>query len=121
MTPEGRIKNSIFSWLYSKKIFAFTHDSVGIWNPTRQRFMANRSPYRIKGVSDILGLLPGGRFLAIEVKVPGNYPTHEQKAFIERVNERGGLAFVARSIADVEEQLRCFIKSEDSYLGRCKE
>jgi hypothetical protein len=104
MTPEGLVKNQICSWLASKHTFFFIHDSVGIYDPTRQAFRANKSPYRIKGVADILGIYKG-RFLAIEVKVKGKYPTREQKAFLERVNAEGGIGFVARSIEDVVAKL----------------
>jgi hypothetical protein len=47
-----------------------------------------------------------GRFLAIEVKRPGNKPTPEQQQFIDTINEAGGLAFVARSVEEVDNTLR---------------
>lgn len=66
-----------------------------------------RGKFSLKGVSDIVGILPGGRFLAIEVKRPGNERgvTLEQRAFIDRINKSGGLAFVATSISDVRARL----------------
>jgi hypothetical protein len=55
-------------------------------------------------VSDIIGCrLKTGRFLAIEVKRPGGKPTPEQQQFIDTINHAGGLAFVARSIEEVEQ------------------
>lgn len=42
-----------------------------------------------------------GRFVAIEVKQPGKNPTELQKLKMERIIEAGGLAFTARSVADV--------------------
>lgn len=104
MTPESMIRNSICSWLKIKKCFCFVHDSVGIYDPIKKTFRVNKNPHRIKGVSDILGIWRG-KFLAIEVKVPGKYPTPEQKRFLEQVNREGGIGFVARSITDVEFQL----------------
>lgn len=57
------------------------------------------------GVSDILGVLPDGKFLAIEVKTPtGRVSDHQQK-FIDKVNASGGVAFVARSLDDVLDTL----------------
>lgn len=106
MTPELFIKNQICSWLTIKKIFFFAHDSVGIWNPTRKVFMSNKSPYRIKGVSDILGVLPGGQFLAIEVKAEKGRLTPEQKTFLLTVNLNGGVAFMARGINDVINEMQ---------------
>lgn len=105
MTPEGRIKNAIFSWLKIHRALVFTHDSVGIYDPKINRFRMNMSPHRRKGVSDILGIWEK-RFLAIEVKVPGKYATKEQKEFLADVEAHGGIAFVARSIDDVEARLK---------------
>ena len=52
------------------------------------------------GVSDLLGWTEGGRFVAIEVKASRGRLTDEQAAFIELVRRSGGLAGVARSVAD---------------------
>lgn len=53
-----------------------------------------------KGVSDIIGC-HNGRFLAIEIKTEKGRVTPHQQRFLDRVNEAGGVAFVARSIEDV--------------------
>ena len=57
-----------------------------------------------KGVSDIVGMLKDGTFLAIEVKTPKrrNRVTPEQADFIDNVNNNGGLGFVC---TDPEEAL----------------
>lgn len=56
----------------------------------------------VKGISDILGLLPPhGRFLAIEAKVGKNKPTEDQLAFLDMVRRNGGVAIVAYSVDDV--------------------
>lgn len=101
MTPEGQVKNLICGWLRAQRCFFFIHDSVGIFDPVKKQFRSNRSPYRIRGVSDILGIWEG-KFLAIEVKAGRNTPTDEQMAFINTVNDRGGIGFVAWSLEDVE-------------------
>ena len=70
---------------------------------TQQRLVLAR-PYAIRlaapGVSDLIGWTDGGRFVAIEVKAPRGRLTDEQAAFIELVRRSGGLAGVARSVAD---------------------
>lgn len=58
------------------------------------------------GSSDILGIMTGGRFLAIEVKKPGGKLSEAQRDFIEDINIRGGLAFMATCIEDVEKELK---------------
>lgn len=54
----------------------------------------------VKGLSDILGQLVDGRMLAIEVKRPSGRVTEDQMAFISMVANSGGVAFVARSVAE---------------------
>lgn len=61
--------------------------------------------FGFKGCPDILGQMPGGRLLCIEVKSPSGKVTDEQAAFLERAGHHGALAFVARSVADVLEHL----------------
>lgn len=54
------------------------------------------------GSGDILGVRKGtGQFFSIEVKARGRKPTPEQLAFMDKVNQSGGLAFVAYSVQDV--------------------
>ncbi len=52
-----------------------------------------------------LFLFWNGRSVWIEVKRKGSYPSKEQKDFIARSNKNGVLAFVARSIEDLEKHL----------------
>lgn len=54
-----------------------------------------------KGCSDILGMLKGGRMLAVECKSSKGKESADQAAFGERVAQDGGLYFVARSVDDV--------------------
>lgn len=57
------------------------------------------------GVPDIVGVMPDGRFLGIEVKAPKGKVSDHQERFINNINATGGLAFVARSADDVIEKL----------------
>ena len=40
------------------------------------------------------------------MKRPGNKPTFEQQQFIDTINKAGGLAFTARSVDEVEVNLK---------------
>ncbi len=44
-----------------------------------------------------------GRFFAIEVKSAEGKPTPEQTAFLAAVVRAGGIAFLARSVKDVQD------------------
>lgn len=57
------------------------------------------------GVPDIVGIMPDGRFLGIEVKTDRGVVSDHQARFIEGINAAGGLAFVARSVDEVIEKL----------------
>lgn len=64
------------------------------------------------GVSDVIGWqvitvagAPVPRWIAIEVKRPGEKPKPHQQRFLDKVTAAGGLAFVARSVEDVKKVL----------------
>jgi penicillin-binding protein-related factor A (putative recombinase) len=56
------------------------------------------------GIPDIIGCYKG-RMIAIEVKAPKGKVSPYQEQFIRQINEAGGLAFVARDIDTVIDQL----------------
>lgn len=94
---EKEIQSSILEYLKAKHIFCWKQATTGIFKPDGTGYI----PVGLKGVSDILGLLAGGRFLAIEVKRPSGIVSPAQEEFINNINENGGLAFIATSIDDV--------------------
>jgi hypothetical protein len=90
----------------------------GRWIPSKQG----------KGISDRIGVLPGGRFCAVELKAQGkrDTATPEQLSFLRSVINKGGFGAVVDSVACLEralmmnqEELLKFlpsIKKEDSPL-----
>lgn len=50
-----------------------------------------------KGSSDIIGIAPGGIFIAIECKTANGRIRPEQQTFIDNIRRMGGRAGVARS------------------------
>jgi hypothetical protein len=59
-----------------------------------------------KGTPDIIGYMSDGKFLGIEVKKPGGVVSKEQQDFLNDLNDKGGLGFVAYSIDDVVDVLK---------------
>jgi len=112
---ESQVQNQILQYLISMGYFVWRNNNTPIFDPVRKRYRA-MPKFSRKGVPDILGLLPGGRFLAIEVKKPVKNPrsfeklhnlaSQDQKLFINQVNDLGGLAFVADSLEVVKRQLQ---------------
>jgi hypothetical protein len=58
------------------------------------------------GSSDIEGVLPGGRFLAVECKAKDGRLSPEQKQFLAEVEALGGLAVTVRGWWELAEALR---------------
>lgn len=100
---EKQIENMILGYLKSKRIMAWKCKTIGTFDVNLGRFR-KASPWYRKGVADILGIYKG-KPLAIEVKSAKGRLSIEQTAFLEEFLREGGLAFVARSIEDVEKGL----------------
>lgn len=55
-----------------------------------------------KGVSDIIGFSPTGRFCAFECKIAPNKPSPIQQLFLDDVNRAGGIGELVYTTEDVE-------------------
>lgn len=97
---EQDIQRQITDYLKLKRIFHRKVNIAGIMKPN-----GGYIPSQNAGMSDIIGCLWGGRFLAIEVKKKGGKVSPLQQAFLDEVNANGGLGFVAYSLDDVIKML----------------
>ena len=102
MTPEGAVVRSCLDYLAIKQIVAWRNNTVGTFDPATKRM--RRNPGR-NGVADILGILPGGRFLAIECKAGKGRLSPDQVEFQRDIIRQGGLHIVAYRVEDVIEVL----------------
>jgi hypothetical protein len=97
---EKDIQRQCLEWLRLRGVLAWRANS-GAMTATykgKTRFLKFNG---IDGLSDIVGVLPGGRFLACEVKRPGNTPTEDQEHFLGLVRDAGGLAVVVTSVDEL--------------------
>ena len=101
MTPEGRIKADCLRYLERRGIFSWNNPS-GVIRISNDRWIH----FGKKGSSDIIGILPDGKFLAVETKSVRGRLTPEQKEFLEKVRGLGGVAILARSLRELDEALR---------------
>ncbi len=53
-----------------------------------------------RGISDIIGQMKDGRFIAVECKREGEELMDHQRDFLNEVLQNNGIAFVARSVDD---------------------
>lgn len=109
---ETEIVRAILELLQYKKVFAWRNNSGKHFVQGKSRgYMIQLGP---TGSPDIVGILPDGRFLGIEVKKPGKKPTEAQNEFLGRIRNTNGVAFVATSIDDVESFFKK-LSNEDSW------
>lgn len=107
MTParETDLLYQILSYLTLCGVTAWRQNTGGLTTTDAdgdERYI----PMGIPGQSDIIGILPGsGRFLAIEVKMPGNRPTHDQWQYILTIQRNGGVAFWVDCLEAVQSAL----------------
>ncbi|MDR1933801.1 MAG: VRR-NUC domain-containing protein [Spirochaetales bacterium] len=107
-TPEGIVLAGCLKYLRMRGIYHW-RNSVGAVRIRPGQFYRFGGPV---GSSDILGVLPGGRLLAVEVKAPGGRLSPEQKQFFADIQALGGLTVVAKSYRDIDHALR-----EAGYSG----
>lgn len=55
----------------------------------------------VRGIPDVIGIMPGGRMVAVEVKATGTL-SPEQRAVLSKIEALGGLAVVVRSKDEID-------------------
>lgn len=112
MNPETKIQNLILIALSQAGCTVWRVETAGAWVGRQIHkdgstvTLANARMFTtglVKGGSDIIGISPDGRFLAVEVKTARGRVSPEQQRFIDAVNRAGGIAGVARSVGDAIE------------------
>ena len=91
MQPERAIVRDIVAYLSGRGAWTF-------------KVHGGDNPFQQVGVPDILCCLDG-RFVGVEVKLPGKKASPKQKVVLERIRKAGGIAIVADSVIGVERAL----------------
>jgi len=89
--PERDVLNGCLRYLETRGIYHWRNNTGAVQIRPGQ-FMR----FGKKGSSDILGILPGGRLLAVETKAPNGRLSPEQKEFLDNARELGALALVIK-------------------------
>ena len=109
MNPETKTQNKILMALSNAGCTVWRNETAGAWlgkvihSDADQVTLVNARMIRFGlsvGSSDIIGITPEGRFLAVEVKTKTGRPTQQQLTFIDAVRKNGGVAGIARSVQD---------------------
>jgi len=105
---EHAIQSAILDYLkYAKEVAWAMRVNSGKMKIQHHKYGLRWINMAPAGTSDIIGMLKGGKFFAIEVKTPKriNTVTTFQKEFIDKINLGGGIAFIATSVDDVINKL----------------
>lgn len=95
---EHEIQTAIINYLKEREDIYFWRNNVG-----RKKNMF----FGLKGSGDLLGVIkPSGKFLSIEIKNETGKTSEEQDNFIKKINDMGGVAFVARDLKTVIDKLQ---------------
>jgi len=106
-TKETDIVRACLDWLALHRIKAWRANNTGIFDPVKK---IHRSFHGLRGVSDILGILPQsvrladgreeifGNFLAIEVNKPREKPRTDQESCLQDIRAQGGIGLCIHSL-----------------------
>jgi hypothetical protein len=115
---ESDVLSACLQWLACKGIWAWRQNqgAIPLKNGGYRKFVG------MKGVSDILGVLPQtvpvvgepepvtfGNMLAVETKRPGEGLRPDQEEFLREVNARGGVGVCVHSVGELEELLSPYL------------
>ena len=109
INPETQIQRKIMLALSEAGCTVFRNETSGAWlgkiihKAGNQVTIANAHMMVFGlavGSSDLIGIAPNGKFLAVEVKTATGRAAKEQREFIEAVRASGGIAGIARNEQD---------------------
>jgi hypothetical protein len=113
---EIDLVRACLDWMALRKIKAWRMNNTGVFDPVKKVY---RSFHGLRGVSDILGIVPQtvevdgermtfGNFLAVEVKKPGETLRTDQEEFLREIRARGGIGLCVHSLGELERQMQAF-------------
>ena len=98
-SDENAIKRAILEYLKYRGIPATKHQSGTIFMHGRVVELGDA------GWPDIIGVLPGGAFIGIEVKTATGKVEDSQKKKFQELQGKGALVYVVRNLEELREAL----------------
>jgi hypothetical protein len=109
-TPESLVLNACLKWLGDRHVFCW-RNNTGAMALSDGGYIA----FGHVGSADIIGLLPTGRFLAIECKSAKGRQSEDQREFQAHVERNGGVYILAHSLAEMVTEFRKEYALSDEY------
>lgn len=100
-TPETAVVGSCLCLLAILGIFAWRNNTGALRNKAGRLIR-----YGLRGSSDIIGILPDGRFLAIECKTETGKASQAQIDFIKTINDNNGVGMIVRNTDELLAKLK---------------
>jgi hypothetical protein len=82
-----------------------SHPAVALWwrqNTGGAKLGGFHVKFSFKGASDLMGVLKGGRFFAVEVKASDGVMSQDQINFLQNVADAGGFAAWVNSSSELK-------------------
>ena len=93
---ESTVLHDCLKLLHKKGIYSWRNNSGTLWSGGQP------VSFGYPGSADIIGLLSGGRFLAVECKSATGRQSAKQIKFQANIEANGGLYILARNVEDLE-------------------
>lgn len=105
IASESMILDACIKLIFAKGCYCWRENTGGYKPEGSKRYIRYGTP----GAADIIGVLPTGRFLAVETKSEKGKQTDKQRLFQERVEACKGVYLLVHSVEELEQGLKPFI------------
>lgn len=99
--PESVVLNTCLGLLNLMGIYAW-RNNTGAYKNKKDQLVR----YGKKGSADIIGILPDGRFLAVECKRKSGKASSDQLLFLSNIKANHGVACIVKSCDELMEVLK---------------
>lgn len=110
MTPESAVVAACRQTLAAWRIWHYRNNTGGMKGSHKGKGWFVR--FGVPGAADIIGILSGGRFLAVECKAGKGRQSPEQEMFQRAVEEAGGVYWLVWSADELNERLELLAKEQ---------
>lgn len=92
MTPTNALTVAVLSFLRLRGCFAWRQNNLRV---------PGRSFNGVKGIPDVVGVAPDGRFIGVEIKTGTDTQSEAQRAFQSEIERRSARYYVIRNTAEI--------------------